>query len=61
MPIGHGRDDYTLEKMLERRKRNNIRKVLECNGRRLTAKVLFFRGDSSFGPCTFLKKIQFDP
>jgi hypothetical protein len=41
MPGGHGRDDYTLERMLERRKRNNIRKVLEHSGRRLTAKVFF--------------------
>lgn len=39
---GHGRDDYTLERMLERRHRNNIRKYLERNGRRMTARVYIF-------------------
>ncbi|XP_078161487.1 uncharacterized protein LOC144556875 isoform X1 [Carex rostrata] len=37
---GHGRDDYTLERMLERRHRNNIRKYLERNGRRMTAREI---------------------
>jgi hypothetical protein len=51
MPSGHGRDDYTMQRMLERRSRNNIRKVLGRNGRRLTAKVTFFFWNFRYNFC----------